>query len=304
MLYHLINWEAIIGSYMMRLFSSFNKKDSFFIPLILGIPIFNLSNMLGILDELRQNVIYTIFICGIFAFLIWQRRFRLKKAPLKRAYIISGLLFLCGYLILILGKYFSLLLIERLSLGILLFGFFCWFFGKAYMRILILPLGYVCLIYVVFQFQFFEKFSENLNLNLQILTAFFTTFLFNLFGIPVYQEWEFLILPHITLIIDQTCSGINHVIALLLLSIPLVESGRKSKRQKILLFFIAFWLAILLNSFRVTLIGMWSYLLGETDLHGPQNIFYMPFIIVTGSMLLIFISTKMDQKLENRDLQD
>ena len=282
----------------MRLFSSFNRKDLFFIPLILGIPILYWSNIIGILDELHQNVIYTIFICGIFAFLVWQRRYRLKEAPLKRAYIISNPLFLCGYLILIFSKYFNLLLIERLSLGILLLGFFFWFFGKNYMRILILPLGYVFLIYVIFQFQFFENFPENLNLNLQILTTFFTTFLFNLFGIPVYQEWEVLILPHITLIIDQTCSGINHVVALLLLSIPLAESGRKSKRQKILLFFIAFWLAILLNSFRVTLIGIWSYLFGETDLHGPQNVFYMPFIIVTGSMLLIFISSRMDQRKE------
>lgn len=289
---------------MVRLFSSFGKKDWFYIPLIAGIPILYWSNIFEIFDELWQNWTYTLFICGIFAFLVWQRRSRLKGTPLIREYIISGLLFLLGYLLLILSKYINILIIERFALGIYFCAFFVWLFGKVYTRILILPLSYVFLIYILFQFQFLENFSENFQLNLQILTAFFSTFFFNLFGIPMYQDWQFLVLPHITLIVDQTCSGINHVVALLLLAIPLAESGKKSKKQKILLFFIAFWLAILLNSLRVTLIGMWAYQFGETNLHGPQNIFYMPFIIVTGSMLLIFISTKMGQKLENGDLQD
>ncbi|MFX1589126.1 MAG: archaeosortase/exosortase family protein [Promethearchaeota archaeon] len=271
-----------------------NKLHPLNVLLLLPLIYLHRKTIYMLLQQEDAILVYGIFVAFIFIFLLWLKRDQLRKAKMELELFGGGIIYTLGYIVLFLSKYYNLFFIEKLSLFVSLFGLLYLLVGKAYIKILFIPLFYLVSLILLFQMQIIEFYSENLHLNLQLITTFVATFFFHLGGIPVFLKWDVITLPHITLIINEGCSGINHVAALLLLCIPLVEIGHKTLKQKLALFIIAFCLAISLNGFRVFLIGLWSYKFGADNLHGPQNIFYVPFVIIVGSILLFFISIKMD----------
>jgi exosortase len=250
--------------------------------------------------EIFDNIVYALIILGVFSGLIWLRRERVQKAKYQPAVIPALILFLSGIGLLMMQKFCPITGCQYLAFLLSLGGLALLGLGKQLLRVISLPILYIIFIYFIFHFEFLDRLSDNFHLNFQIITAFFSYIILKVLGVMVFQDWATLLLPHITLVVDKSCSGVNHVVALLLLAIPLAESGRKTRSQKALLFFYGIFIAIFMNGLRVALIGIWSYAVPQVSLHGPQNILYVPFVFVLGSFLMIIISSRMDRKKEAR----
>jgi EpsI family protein len=105
----------------------------------------------------------------------------------------------------------------------------------------------------------------------------------------VYLSEQFIELPHITLEVADSCSGENHIIALVALAIPIALMTQKNSWRKATFIMLGFILGLLLNGLRVALIGIWTKFTNGNFHHGPFDVFYLSFILFFGLVLLIII---------------
>jgi len=105
---------------------------------------------------------------------------------------------------------------------------------------------------------------------------------------PVVLTQHFLELPHIQLDVVRECSGINHIIALMSLAIPLAYFSDIPRIVRPLLVAFSFFLGIFLNGLRVAMIGLWS--VNHKDLHGPVSTLFTSSIFFAGLVVLLLIT--------------
>jgi len=107
--------------------------------------------------------------------------------------------------------------------------------------------------------------------------------------VPVTREAQFLFLPDITLEVASACSGINYLISIVALGIPLAMVTQRTNLRKCILILSSVAVGILLNPIRITLIGLWVYHGGES-VHGPFHVFQALFVTVFGIVFLIMFA--------------
>lgn len=238
---------------------------------------------------------HSILILAISLYMIWMKRQEIVRLP-KRPSLCAGTAGLtAGCLLLIAGKLSFTTLIQDASLVITLGGLILLIWGPGLLKALWLPLGYF-----LFMFPVFSGLLSNVSLYLQRITAGIAAGLLKAVGMPVLLSAQFIELPHITLEVAKACDGINHIMALVALSIPLGIMTKKSPLKRIYLVLIAFGIGILANGLRVGLIGIWSAYKTGGSLHGPSDIFYVSFIFFFGMGLLILINNLMDRPSKRR----
>jgi EpsI family protein len=123
---------------------------------------------------------------------------------------------------------------------------------------------------------------------LQSGAAHIATWTLRLIGMPVVLTQHCLELPHIQLDVVRECSGINHIIALMSLAIPIAFFADISALFRLVLVIFSFFLGIFLNGLRVAMIGLWS--VNHRDLHGPVSTLFTSSIFFTGLIVLLFIT--------------
>ena len=93
-------------------------------------------------------------------------------------------------------------------------------------------------------------------------------------GIPAYREGLYLFLPNVTLEVARACSGVNYLVAILALGLPLGYLYLPTVWRRVLLLTMAIGVAAISNSLRVALIGVLSYLEIGSPLHGPGHVLH------------------------------
>jgi exosortase/archaeosortase family protein len=156
---------------------------------------------------------------------------------------------------------------------------------------LILPFSLLVLFFMVLQWAL-----NLISLSLQYITAVEANLMLKFIGLVARLDGLTLVLPTIDITIDHTCNGVNNITALVILAMLLWYSGRKTVRARAALIFFAVLLGLLLNGMRVALIGIWAELVPGADPHGLANLFYEKFIFVLGSILLLYLSDKLNIK--------
>jgi exosortase len=111
----------------------------------------------------------------------------------------------------------------------------------------------------------------------------------NALNVPVFQHSNYLDLPTISLEVARACSGVNYLVSIIALGIPLAYFTQKTWLRKIVLVLSGVIVGIIINSIRVTLIGIWAYRGGEI-VHGPLHIFQSFFVSVIGFIFLIIFA--------------
>lgn len=219
---------------------------------------------------------YCFLIPFISGYLIWNRR-----ALLKRLEIIpdSGLGFVvvaAGLLLLVLGQAARVLAVQELSLLVVGTGVLMYLYGRAYARALWFPI-----VYLVFMIPSWELFTDRLQYPLQQLSATIGVAFLSFVGIPVNQQGVFIELPNITLHVAKVCSGVNYLIAVLAIGLPLAYELLNGWRRMVLVSF-ALGVAVLSNGFRIALIGSLSYYGLNPTIHGPYHVLQGMFVSIIG----------------------
>ena len=116
------------------------------------------------------------------------------------------------------------------------------------------------LAYLVLMVPFWEGLTEPLHLPFQQLSANLGIRMLHVVGIPSYREGLYLFLPNVTLEVARACSGVNYLVAILALGLPLGYLYLPTVWRRVLLLAMAIGVAAISNSLRVALIGVLSYL--------------------------------------------
>ena len=106
-------------------------------------------------------------------------------------------------------------------------------------------------------------------------------------GYPVYRDGTFIYLPNQTLEVAQVCSGVNYLVAIAAVGIPLAYLSRSTVARRTALVLFGVIVAVIANGVRVALIGFTAYHgLVTGDLHGPGHVFHGMFVAVAGYVAL------------------
>jgi len=226
---------------------------------------------------------FLIFIVSLY--IVWSKRKYLSGAPIQHSIIKGSLVTTVGCLLLLLGKLSHTILLQELSIIVTLLGLVWLLFGSIHLRYLYMPICYLILMLPLFSVIFAKQL-----IYLQLISTSIASGILTLIGVPVFKTGHFIHLPHIILNVTSECSGINHIIALVALSVPLAYVTQKTRLRRVVLVLSAFFIGILANGLRVALVGIWTYYNRNATIHGPSDIFLVSFVFIFGFITLLIIS--------------
>jgi EpsI family protein len=181
----------------------------------------------------------------------------------------------------------NIYLIQEFSIIVTIIGIVVYFGGRSLLRVLSFPVAYL-----VLMVPFWENVTEKISFPFQLYTARMGVGLLNLLGVPGVQYDQFIQIPNITLEVAKACSGLDYLIAIVSIGIPLSIFYVSGFLRRVSVVFIAVMIAILSNPLRVALIGLFSYHSIGNSFFGPFHIFQGFFVSIVGYIVL-FLSVSL-----------
>jgi EpsI family protein len=249
-----------------------------------GVFIFCYAEVFSILVETwRNNTVYShgFLVPLISLYLIWIRRHKLEHIQPSPGYLLGLSISAIGLSMLLTGHAGGILLLQELSLMITIIGIVILVLGIQFLKALWFPITYL-----VFMLTVWGTVIAGLHLPFQNFSATMGTKLLQSIGIPAYRESIYIELPNITLEVAKVCSGVNYLIAVAALGVPLAYIALKSWPRRVVLVSGGLLIAILANGLRVALIGTLSYYNMAGDMHGPYHVLQAMFVSVIGFIAL------------------
>jgi len=247
----------------------------------LYVPIFNAlaSTWWG-----RNDSSFSFLVPPISLYLVWLRRERIKKLPIRPAYLAGVSVMVISGAMLLLGEAASVISLQELSLVVMIVGLVLCLFGKEFLKAVGFPIAYL-----LFTMPIFFLVIDRLHWPFQLLTAKMGVAFLHALGVPGIVERQYLMLPNITLEVAEVCSGVSYLISIIAIGIPLAYVTQKNNWCRVILVVSAVTIGVIGNWIRVAAIGLWAYYGGKV-LHGPFEVFQGLFVAQLGFVAL-FVGT-------------
>jgi len=215
------------------------------------------------------------------AYLIWTRRRELAELPASPARWPGFAVLAVALVLLMAGRFAGIQVAEQFAFLAALVGVVLLVFGLPALRT-----TWVALAYLLLMVPFWDAFTEPLHLPFQQLSARLGVKMLHVIGVPAHNENVTLFLPNITLEVARACSGVNYVVAVLALGIPLGYLYLPNLWRRVVLILTAVAIAAVSNSLRVALIGVLAYWNIGSPLHGPFHVLHGLFVSGVGYVVL------------------
>lgn len=224
----------------------------------------------------------------IFAFGVYI--FWIKKHEMAHLYVAPSLCYgtalsLLGGLGYLAGRFTGTWSLEGISLIVTFLGIVFLLGGKKIFLFFALPVGYT-----IFMFPFFDELLGGISIHLQLITAWIASNILKVVGMPALLTNQYISLPHVNLEVAKACNGINHITALLAITVPFSYFVHRAWYKRAALIVSAVVIGISLNGVRVASIGIITSFQKSGPLHGPSDVFYVSFIFFTGMLIQLLIS--------------
>lgn len=224
---------------------------------------------------------YGWLVPAISVWLLWAQRDRLAAAPIAPAPA-AGLLVLALWALMIFtGHVGGILLLQQLAIPIALTGLVLIGVGRA-----ALAASGAAIAYLLLGVPLWDGFTEPLHLKFQLLSAGLGIKMLHALGIPSYGSGVYIELPTMRIEVARACSGVNYLIAVLALGLPLAYLYLRSWWRRVLLIVMALAIAALSNSLRVAMIAVLVYYDLGAPLHGPAHLLHGLFVSGIGHVAL------------------
>jgi len=212
-----------------------------------------------------------------FIYMLWDRRDLFSGLKREPNILWGALLLSLACAALVIGQVSSTQTVREVSIVLSIFALVLLLFGSKYLLKLFWPL-----VYLILMTSLPSDLLETLRYPLKLLSATVAEDMLQLFGYAVFRDGTFLQLPHITLEVADSCSGLNQLISAIALGIPIafVMLNQWWKRVTIILLSCVF--GLIMNWIRVFLIATWHYNAAKEAIHGPYGIYELPFIFLIG----------------------
>jgi len=220
---------------------------------------------------------YGFLIPFISLYMVWIKRKEVLSIRSSPAYIPGILILSISLSMLVTGHAGGIIVLQELSLPVTIAGVVVLLLGTHYLKFLWLPIAYL-----LFMIPVWSILTGYLHFPFQNFSAATGARLLDMIGVPVYRNGIFVELPNITLKVARECSGVNYLLAVVALGIPMAYLFLKSRIRRIILLCSAVIIAIAANGLRVALIGAFSYYGVGDNIHGPFHMLQGLFVSVVG----------------------
>ena len=217
----------------------------------------------------------------------WERRKKLRRAPVAPSLL--GLIPLAiGTLTLAIGRFGVELMNMRASFVFTLMGITLLILGREVFKILAFPLAFMFLMVPLPQSR-----VNTVAFPLQLIAADPATEFMQWIGIPALREGNILHLARTQLFVEEACSGLRSLMALITLGVAFAYFFRKSWLERAIIVASAFPIAIAVNAFRVALTGILTHHIGQDAaggwMHQTEGLFTfgIAFLLLLGESALL-----------------
>ena len=199
------------------------------------------------------------------AYLIWQRRNLLKSLEFKPSWY-PVILVVIGMAIAVIGEISALWVLIHFSMILLIMSMAWAVMGWNAFRYVVIPLG---LLAFAIPLPYFLE--ATLTADLQLISSQLGVAVIRLFGIPVYAEGNVIDLGIYQLQVVEACSGLRYLYPLMGVGFIIVYLYQVEFWKRALVFLSTIPVTILMNSFRIGVIGIlvdnWGIGMAEGFLH-------------------------------------
>jgi exosortase len=223
--------------------------------------------------------------------LVWTKREYLNK---REPSIIGGYLLVLGALLYALSYFWGIKVLGALSLLVVITALVFSFFGVRIARILIFPL-----VFLVFMIP--APFMGDISFRLQEISVMSSSWLLGALGLPITSSGPDIYLKNTIFTIGLPCSGINTLVALLALTAVYVYILTGPVYKRVILFILAFPIAIAANILRITSIMIVAYYSNIETATGWYHTLSSPLFFAIAFLALVLIGRIMRCSL-NYDL--
>lgn len=231
----------------------------------------------------EQNWQFLVF--AAFLYMLWDQKESISRLQRKPGFFWGSALLLLGCALLLAGQVSGTQSLRELSLVVSIFALVLLLFGASYVHRLFWPL-----IYLTLMTSLPSDLFEQLRGPLKLLSATVAADMLQSAGYAIYREGTFLYLPHKTLEVADSCSGLNQLVSSIALSIPIAYTILESLWKRLFIIFLSAALSIVMNWVRVVLIAVWHYDSAKEAVHGPYGIYELPFIFLFGVALTFIVA--------------
>lgn len=193
---------------------------------------------------------YAYFIPVITVFLIWQKKDLLEKNPFTGSWI--GFIIVClGIGMFILGELSTLYIVIQYTFLVVIFGLALSLMGWRDYKLIVVPL--VLLIFMVPLPNFLY---QNLSSQLQLISSQIGVGVIRLFKISVFLDGNVIDLGSFKLQVIDACSGLRYLFPLATLGFIAAYFFKEAFWKRSILFLSTIPITVLMNSFRIGMIGV------------------------------------------------
>ncbi|MHA1600393.1 MAG: VPLPA-CTERM-specific exosortase XrtD [Alphaproteobacteria bacterium] len=207
-----------------------------------------LSSMIGQWGS--EEYSHGYLIPAVSLFLIWRNRHQLAAAG-QRGTWFGAVIVLLGLAMFIMGELGTIYTVVQYAFLVTLFGAALAFFGWSGMRFLWVPL-----LYLVFMIPLPQFLYSGLSSDLQLISSQLGVMVIRLFGISVFLDGNVIDLGVYVLQVVEACSGLRYLFPLMSFGFLVAHLSQGPLWQRSVVFLSTIPITILMNSFRIGVIGV------------------------------------------------
>ena len=179
--------------------------------------------------------------------------------------------------------------LKRSSLIIVLGGIILLVYGIAYFKALLFPL-----VFLIFMVPLPQIIYNALAFKLQLFVSFISAKLIDLAGIAVFRSGNIIEVASGPLAVEEACSGMRSIMALLALSSLFAYLMYTSRLKQWILIAFALPIAVVTNIIRVTSTGILAHYFGREMAEGVLHESFGWIVFVIAFILLFLLSKLLD----------
>jgi len=212
----------------------------------------------------------------ISAFLIWLKREKLGKMEINPSARAGWVLLSSGIAIHLISAVLRVYFSSGFSLILVLSGIVLLFLGKEFLKNILFPI-----LFLVFMMPLPLVAIANISFKLKIFAAQISTIVINWMGVAAAREGSIIKTAHSYVVVEDPCSGIRSLIALIALGALMAYFSRLSMPKRIILFLSAIPIAVFSNVIRIVALSLVSDMYGAKLAGGT-------FHTVMGLLVFVF----------------
>lgn len=208
-------------------------------------------------------------------FIVWFKREKLSKLKINPSNL-GWLFFISGISIHTISVIWRVYFSSGFSLILVLIGLVLLFLGRGFLRQLMFPI-----LFLTFMIPLPLIAIANLSFKLKIFAAHISTIIVNKLGVPAVRDGSIIKTMHSYIIVEDPCSGIRSLVALIALGALMAYFSNISKMKRAILFLSSIPIAISSNVIRIVSLSLVS------EMYGPKLATGL-FHVIMGILVFVF----------------